>query len=336
MTTHAARLGLGGGPLANMYRPGTDALATATVHAAYDAGIRLFDTAPHYGLGQSERRLGEALRTLPGATGAAPPPDVTVSTKVGRLLVPLDVEATGAGPEDLPQDEEAGFAVPVTHRRVWDHSEAGLRRSLEESLTRLGMDRIQVLYLHDPDVHDLEGALSEGLPALVRLREEGLVERIGVGSNDESALTRCVQTADLDEVMCAGRFTLLEQPALDELYPACARTGTAVVAAGVYNSGLLATEDLSTAPTYDYRPAPTEVLARVQALGEVCRAHGTTVPVAAVQLVRRHPQVRTLVLGARSPEEIRDGVRRAEADVPDELWPALVDAGLLQPEAVAA
>lgn len=326
--TRRARLGIGGGPLANLYVAGTDELATATVRAAYDAGIRLFDTAPHYGLGLAERRLGAALRSIPGAVD-----EVTVSTKVGRLLEPV---APTADPADLPLDDEGGFVTPATSRRVWDHSEAGLRRSLEASLERLDLDRVEVLYLHDPDLYDLEGALREGLPALVRLREEGLVDRVGVGANDEATLARCVEAADLDEVMCAGRFTLLEQPALTELFPACARTGTTVVAAGVYNSGLLATEALPDHPRYDYEPAPAAVVERLRRLHEVCRAHGTTVPVAAVQLVRSHPQVSAVVLGARTPQEVADAVARADAGVPAGLWSALVDAGLLVPEAVAA
>ena len=328
MSTHRAKLGLGGGPLGNLFRAVPDEQAAATVHAAYAAGIRLFDTAPHYGLGLAERRLGAALRSLPAAARA----EVTVSTKAGRLLEPV----TDADAADLPLDAEGGFEVPAASRRVWDHSEAGLRRSLEDSLTRLGLDRVEVLYLHDPDVHDLEGALREGLPALVRLREEGLVDRVGVGSNDEAALARCVRAADLDEVMCAGRFTLLEQPAVSTLFPACAETGTAVVAAGVYNSGLLATDAPPAAPTYDYEPAPAEVVARLRRLHQVCGAHGIPVPVAAVQLVARHPRVSAVVLGARSPEEITEGAARAQTEVPDALWADLVESGLLVPEAVAA
>lgn len=237
------------------------------------------------------------------------------STKAGRLLEPNP----GYRPGD--QDPE-GFVVPAVLRRRWDFTPDGLRRSLEDSLVRLGIEAIDTLYLHDPDVFDLDLGIGTALPALARLRDEGLVRRIGVGSNDEAALARCVHEADLDEVMCAGRYTLLEQSAR-QLLALCLERGIDVVAAGVYNSGALATNDFPDVVLYNYRPAPEPVVTRLRRVHQVCAAHGVRVPEAAVAYVARHPAVEVVMIGARSVAEVREAHDRFTADVPEELWQEL-------------
>lgn len=312
----ATTLGLGCAAFGNLYAPVSARTSTETVHAAWALGIRHLDTAPHYGLGQSERRLGEALRGLPAA-------EAVISTKTGRLLEP--------NPDHRPGDQDPeGFVVPATLRRRWDFTADGLRRSLESSLDRLGVDRVDTLYLHDPEVYDLELGIGSALPTLIALREEGLVGRIGVGSNDEVTLERCVRESDLDIIMCAGRYSLLEQPATRSLLPACLERDVTVVAAGVYNSGALATEQVPDPVMYNYRPAPPEVVSRVHRLHRVCAQHGVTVPEAAVQFVARHPAVAVVMVGARSPEEVHQAHRNATRTVPEALWTALYAEGLLE------
>lgn len=298
-------LGLGGAQLGNLYREVTDDEAAAGFAAAWDAGVRYFDTAPHYGLGLSERRLGELLRRHPRE-------DYVLSTKVGRLLVP---DPDGAGRQD-----DQGFAVPASTRRVWDFSRDGVRRSVEESLERLGLDRIDVVYLHDAEDHWAQ-AVTEGLPALLELREEGLVRGVGAGMNLAGPLTELVREHDVDLVMCAGRYTLLEQA--DELLEAALERGVGVVAAGVYNSGLLARPRPGPDPTYDYAPAPPALVARVDALADLCEAHGVTLPEAAVHFPLRHPAVVSVVVGAAGPDQVGDAVDRYRRTIPEDLWDAL-------------
>lgn len=268
-------LSLGCAALGNLFHPVTDEAARATVDAAWDAGIRTFDTAPHYGLGLSERRLGAALRERPRDA-------YTLSTKVGRLLVP-DPEG-GAG-DDLAD----GFAVPATHRRVWDFSADGVLRSLEASLERLGVDRVDMALLHDPDDH-ADQALREAYPALERLRAEGVIGAIGVGMNQCALPTRFLRETDIDVALLAGRYTLLEQDGLSELLPEAAARGRSVVIGGVFNSGLL------TAPrpgaTYDYAPAPQPVLDRALRLLEVSERHGVPLRAAALRFPSAIPRWR--------------------------------------------
>lgn len=310
-----SELALGCAALGNLYRPVTDEAALATVEAAWDAGIRTFDTAPHYGLGLSERRLGAALR---GRARDA----YTVSTKVGRLLVP-DPGGTG---DDLAH----GFAVPAVHRRVWDFSADGVLRSLEASLDRLGLDRIDVALLHDPDDH-AEQALREAYPALERLRSEGVVGAIGVGMNRCALPARFLRETDVDVVLLAGRYTLLEQEGLAELLPEAAARGRGVVIGGVFNSGLL------TAPrpgaTYDYAPAPRPVLERALRLLAVAERHGVPLRAAALRFPFGHPAVASVLTGARSPAEVSDTVEQLRRPVPDALWDDLRAEGLLPPDA---
>jgi D-threo-aldose 1-dehydrogenase len=311
------RLGLGTGPLGNLNTAVDDDTAEATVAAAWDAGVRWFDTAPHYGLGLAERRLGRALRDRPRDA-------YVVSTKVGRLLDPVD--------EPSGEDLATGFAVPATHRRRWDFSADGVRRSLDESLVRLGTDRVDLVLVHDPDDH-MDRALREALPALVALREEGVVRAVGVGMNASAPLARFVAETDVDAVLLAGRYTLLEQTALDDLLPLCDTRGVAVLAGGIFNSGLLSQPRPAEDATYNYAPAPPEVIARARTLADVCERHGASLPAAAVHFPLGHPAVRAVLVGARSPAEIVADAGFAASAPPAALWKDLVEAGLVDPRA---
>ncbi|MBF4615785.1 aldo/keto reductase [Curtobacterium sp. VKM Ac-1376] len=303
----------GGAGIGNLLRTVSEDDARTTVDAAWDAGVRGFDTAPHYGLGLSERRLGAALADRPRDS-------FLVSTKVGRLLVP----GRGDG-DDLAS---GGFAVPDDTVRQWDPSPSGVRRSLDESLGRLGLDHVDVAYLHDPDVYSLTDGLTQALPTLAELRDEGIVRAVGVGSNSVDALSAAVETGLCDVVMLAGRYTLLEKPAA-ALVARCAELGVAVVAVGVYNSGLLGQERPAAGATYDYAEAPVALIDRANAIADVCEHHGVTLPEAALAFPRRAPAVAAIALGAQSAEQVRSNVARAAADVPEALWDDLRSTGLL-------
>ncbi|MFF2995109.1 aldo/keto reductase [Streptomyces sp. NPDC057950] len=307
-------LSFGAAGIGNLFTALSDEEAYEAVDAAWDGGIRSFDTAPHYGLGLSERRLGAALRERPRDA-------YTLSTKVGRLLEPADT-----GGDDLAN----GFAVPATHRRVWDFSADGVRRALEAGLERLGLDRVDVVYLHDPDDH-AEQAFQEGYPALERLRSEGVVGAIGAGMNQAGMLTRFVRETDVDVVLCAGRYTLLDHRALAELLPAALERGTSVVVGGAFNSGLLA--DPRPGATYDYATAPQETLERALRLQEIAGRHGTTLRAAALAFPAAHPAVVSVLVGARSAHEVRDCAEQFATPVPAAFWRELREAGLLPEEA---
>jgi aryl-alcohol dehydrogenase-like predicted oxidoreductase len=279
-----SELSLGCAQLGNLYRAIPDEQAHATVDAAWDAGIRYFDTAPHYGLGLSERRLGEALTKRPRN-------EYVLSTKVGRLLEPL--------PE--PQDVHSeGFDVPATHRRVWDFSRDGVLRSLEESLERLRLDRVDIVYLHDPDDH-YRDALSYAYPALEELRSQGVVSAIGAGMNQTAMLTEFARNTDMDLLMLAGRYTLLEQLAFDELLPVCEQRGIGVVAAGIFNSGLLAHRTPGRDARYNYEDAPPELLQRARRIATTCEQYACSLPAAALAFPLGHPAIVSICVGARSP-----------------------------------
>jgi D-threo-aldose 1-dehydrogenase len=305
------RLGFGGGPLGGLFEPVADDTAAATLAQAWASGIRHFDTAPHYGIGHSERRFGAFLRGRPRST-------FTLSTKVGRYLVEQDP----AGRTD------EAFQVPATHRRVVDFSRDGVRRSLEDSLSRMGVDRVDVLYLHDAEPH-FEAALGQGYPALAELRAEGVVGAIGAGMGDATLLARLVKEAEVDVVMLAGRYTLLDQSALDDLLPACRDRGVSVVAAAVFNSGVLAQARPAAGATFEYQAAPTAVLERANRIADVCAAHDVTLPQAAMAFPLAHPAVAGIVVGMRSAQEVRANVDLFTAGVPAQLWSDLRSHGLL-------
>ena len=307
-------LGFGAAPIAGLYRAVDETTARATVDATWEGGIRYFDTAPHYGLGLSERRLGEALRDRPRD-------DVVVSSKVGRLLVPRIPPAA--------RDDEL-FDVPGDLTRRRDYSRDGILRSLEATLRRMGLERVDVLYIHDPDEHWRE-AVEEAVPALTELREAGVVGAIGVGMNQSAMLARFIRETDVDVVMLAGRYTLLEQGAADDLLPTALEQGRSVVAAAIFYSGLLGPEEVAATATYNYQQASYDVLGRARLLASVCREHGTTLPAAAIHFPLRHPTVASVVVGMRSPEEVRRNLVAHIQHVPDELWADLEHRGLLRP-----
>ncbi|MER6562218.1 aldo/keto reductase [Streptomyces sp. NPDC001027] len=299
-------LSFGAAGIGNLFRPVSDEAASAAVQAAWDAGVRTFDTAPHYGLGLSERRLGAALR---GRDRDA----YTLSTKVGRLLEP---HPEGGGGDDLAH----GFAVPDTHRRVWDFSSDGVLRSLEASLDRLGLDRVDIALLHDPD-HHAEQALTEAYPALERLRGEGVVKAIGIGMNQCALPTRFLRETDIDVVLLAGRYTLLEQEGLAEVLPEADARGRSVIVGGVFNSGLLT--DPSPGAMYDYAPTPPHVLDRALRMQAVADRHGVPLRAAALHFPLGHPAVASVLSGARSATEVQDTVGQMRRTVPTALWDEL-------------
>ncbi|MFG3250033.1 aldo/keto reductase [Streptomyces sp. NPDC048187] len=307
-------LGFGAAAVAGLYEEVTEEQAAATVEAAWDAGIRYFDTAPHYGLGLSERRLGAVLRSRPRD-------DYTLSTKVGRLLEPYD-----GGGDDLAN----GFAVPATHRRRWDFSADGVRRSLEASLTRLGLDRVDLVLLHDPDDHERQ-AFDEAYPALEDLRAQGVVRAIGAGMNQTRMLARFVTDTDVDAVLCAGRYTLLDQGALQELLPGAEAAGKSVIVGGVFNSGLLA--DPAPGATYDYTAAPGRLLRRALRMRDATEAHGVPLRAAALRFPFGHPAVAAVLVGVRSAAEVGDAAAQYRGPVPGAVWEALRERDLLPPHA---
>ncbi|HET9517225.1 MAG TPA: aldo/keto reductase [Actinoplanes sp.] len=311
-------LGFGGAELGNLATEMSDEQAWQALSAAWDAGIRYVDTAPHYGLGLSERRIGAWL----AATRSSRQEPAVLSTKVGRALVPIGGAATG-------RDDE-GFAVPATHRRVRDYSADGVRRSLEGSLERLGVDRIDVALVHDPEDH-WQQASREAVPALVRLRDEGMIRAVGVGMNQAEMLTRFVRETDVDVVMLAGRLTLLDHTGLRELLPTAHRRGVGVLSAGVFNSGVLASEVPRHGATFDYRPAPAHLLQRARRFAAICREHGTTLPTAALHYALRHPAVLSAVIGMRSAAEAKQNFASYAAPPPASLWAALAAEGVPDP-----
>jgi D-threo-aldose 1-dehydrogenase len=299
-------LAFGGAPIGNLFTAVDDEAAAAAIDAAWIGGIRTFDTAPHYGLGLSERRLGAALARRPRT-------EYVISTKVGRLL---------ADDGGTPVPDTEGFAVATHCRRVFDFSADGVRRSLEGSLGRLGLDRVDIALIHDPDDHG-EQALREAYPALEQLRAEGCVQAIGVGMNQTAVLTRFVIDTDIDVVLVAGRYTLLDQSAAVSLLPAAQERGVGVIVGGVFNSGLLAAP--AAGSTYDYKAAPDALIARAQDLAALCAKFGVPLRAAAARFPLRHPAVASILIGARSAAEITDAIRLRRADIPAELWTALAE-----------
>lgn len=304
-------LGFGGAPIGNLYRATSDEESSQSLRAAWQGGIRYFDTAPHYGLGLSERRLGSELSRYPRD-------DYVISTKVGRLLT------TNPCPRgsDL---EFGGFDVPDSLTRTLDYSSEGVNRSIEQSLSHLGTDHVDVVYVHDPDDH-VDQVIQETLPALARLRDEGVVKAIGAGMNYWQPLLQMVTTSDIDIVMLAGRWTLMDRSG-EPLLRACLERGVGVVAAAPFNSGLLSREEPRGDSHFDYQLVSDELLERARELAALCRAHGVSLPVAAIQFPLRHPAVISVVAGFRTEEQSRTAADWMHQDIPVELWSELEEFG---------
>lgn len=294
----------GGAAFGNLYRPVDPEVVSSALEEAWSLGIRSYDTAPHYGVGLSEQRLGRFL-------AARPREQFTVSTKVGRLLV---------DDENAPIEGE-GFAQTPARRRVRDYSRDGVRRSLEDSLRRMGLDRVDLVLIHDPEDH-LDEAVQRAAPALSALRDEGVIGGYGVGTNFSAVALRLVRETDLDTVMIAGRHTLLNADAEADLLPACLERGIGVLTAGLFNSGLLADPEAADA-RYDYDTAPAETVVRARQLQQICRRHGVDLRAAALQFPLRHPAVTAVVLGAGTAAEVRDCHEQLQVPIPDELWAEL-------------
>ncbi|MCI9890047.1 aldo/keto reductase [Micrococcales bacterium 31B] len=307
-------LGYGAAGIGNLYREIDPADARESVDTAWELGIRYFDTAPHYGLGLSERRLGEALAERPRG-------DYVLSTKVGRLLAPNPQFATHPGLDD------EGFHVPNDVVRRRDYSRDGVLRSIESSLIRLRTDYLDVVYIHDPDEF-VDEALDGAAPALSALRDEGVIGAWGVGMNQWEAPLRFVQESDPNLIMLAGRFTLLEQPGLP-LLTECMRREVGVVNVGVFNSGLLSKPRPAPDATYNYAPAPADLLRRTHEIADHCERHGVTLPAAAIAFAFTHPAVVSVALGMRTRAQVEQNVELAARDVPAALWDDLDRAGLL-------
>jgi D-threo-aldose 1-dehydrogenase len=317
------RFGMGTACLGNLYVPISDELAGATVAAALAAGIRYFDTAPHYGFGLAERRLGAALEAHDHAGSAI------VSTKVGRLLEPVA----------NPDRERHGFVGGDSFEPVFDYSYDAVLRSHEESHKRLRRGRVDILLAHDlgalthgPEAErHMRAFLDGGYRAMVELKASGTIDAIGVGVNETAVVEYLLERVDLDVVLIAGRYTLLDQQAADRLFPICQAKGVKVIVGGPYNSGILARPGIARAEArYDYLAAPAEVVATAEAIERVCDRFGVPLPAAALQFPSRHPGVDCVVAGFGSEREVEEAVERLATPISDELWRALEEEGLIR------
>lgn len=307
----ASRLGFGASGIGTLYRDVPEEAARQVLATAYEAGLRCFDTAPLYGHGLSELRLGQYLRTVPRDT-------ITVSTKVGRYMVSPRGEAVDYGL----------WASPLRLKPVFDYSYDGTLRSLEQSANRLGFPDFDLVYIHDVDrfTHgdDYERRFGEAMEGAYRalddLRTAGHVRAIGVGVNESDVAGRFVEAGDFDAVMIAGRYTLLDHSAANDLFPAAEKAGTEIVVAGVFNSGILATGPEASAATYDYGAPPAAIIARAQAIERICEAHSVPMQAAAIQFPFRNPLVSAAVLGMSRPERIAQNLEWSSNAIPDAFW----------------
>ena len=306
-----SRLGFGASGIGTLYRDVSEEQATEVLARAYAAGMRYFDTAPLYGHGLSELRLGRFLRTIARQT-------VTVSTKVGRTMVPPYGEAVDYGL----------WASPLRLKPVFDYSYAGTMRSLEQSANRLGISDFDLVYIHDVDrfTHGnaYERRFNEAIEGCYRalddLRKAGHLKAIGVGINESDVATRFLKAAKLDAVMIAGRYTLLDRQATEDLFPEAEKQGTEIVVAGVFNSGILAAGLESAGATYDYGAPPPDVLSRAKRIADICAAHAVPLQAAAIQFPFRNPLVSAAVLGMSRPERIEQNLAWSKQEIPDAFW----------------
>jgi D-threo-aldose 1-dehydrogenase len=305
---------MGGAPLGGLYRDVSEADAAATVERALELGLNFFDTAPLYGHGKSELRLGRAL------AGRARDSFV-VATKVGRVLVP----------EDPARVESPSFDRPAAFRPVFDFSHDGVMRSFQESQERLALEHIDVVFIHDPDDHYRQ-AVAETFPALEALRRQGLLHAIGAGMNQAEMLARLARERDFDCFLLAGRYTLVDHTGLEELLPLCLERRISVILGGPYNSGILAT-GAEPGARFNYAEAPPLLLERVRRIEAVGARHGVPLKAAALQFPLAHPAVVAVIPGARSAAEVEDNVRMMSHPIPRAFWMELRGAGLLPAEA---
>jgi D-threo-aldose 1-dehydrogenase len=305
------RLGLGAAPLAGLFEEVPEGRALSVVARAWAAGIRFYDVAPLYGHGLGEIRMGKVLSQKPRE-------EYTLATKVGRLL------RAGAPPEP----GQAFRGTPPVNP-VFDFSYEGVMRSVEESLERLGLDRVDILHIHDPDDH-YDEALHGAYRALDQLRRDGVIKAVGAGMNQAEMLTRFAREANFDCFLLAGRYTLLDQVALKELLPVCLEKGVAIIAGGVYNSGILA--DPKPGAHYNYAAAPAELIERAQRIRAVCARHGVPIKAAAIQFPLGHPAVTCVVVGCRSAAQFDDSLAMFELEIPPAMWQELKHEGLLAQE----
>ena len=323
-TRHALRLGLGGAALGNLFAAVSDADAQALLAAALADGCHTFDTAPHYGQGRSEHRFGQALQGLPRDS-------FVLSTKVGRVLVP-DANAP---------KEQHGYVDVLPFSQHWDYSAAGVRRSVEDSLQRLGLARLDVVYVHDCDraCHGehypqvLAQVIGEALPELQRMKAEGLLRHVGLGVNDVQVCLDVLRQTDVDALMLAGRYSLLDQSSLPELLPLCTQRGVRLALGGVFNSGILATGTRGGHALFNYAAAPPDWLARAARIEDICLAHDVPLRAAALQFPLAHPAVDVVMLGARHPREWQDAVNMVQQPMAPAFWQSLRQAGLLPVDA---
>ncbi|QAU49646.1 aldo/keto reductase [Bradyrhizobium guangzhouense] len=296
-------IGLGSAPLGGLFSAVSDADAEATVAKAWSLGVRFFDTAPLYGFGLAEQRLGAFLRQQKRESYA-------ISTKVGRLLRAPDATTV----------EDDHFKDAPALRPKFDFSYDGVMRSVEESLGRLGLDRVDVLLVHDPDDH-YDDAVSGAFRALMRLRDDGTVKAIGSGMNQSEMLTRFAEAVPVDCFLLAGRYTLLDQGALDALFPVCLAKNIGILLGGIYNSGILANPH--TGAKFNYEDAGAALVARALELDRLCRKYGTELKAAALQFCMAHPAVTVAVMGARNASEVADNIAMSERAVPQAFWQEL-------------
>jgi len=325
-------LGFGTAPLGNLFRPLADEVAHQTLAAAEQEGFGYYDTAPFYGFGLSERRLGDSLRR----DALRHCRDIVLSTKVGRLLRPVP------GPVDETRTRH-GYATPMPFEPVFDYSYGAVMRSYEESLQRLGLSRIDILYIHDIGrlthgeqnvAHMAALTKGGGLKALEELRAAGAIAGFGMGVNEVAACLEVTDHARLDVILLAGRYTLLEQTALDALFPRCAAAGTAIVIGGPYNSGILAVGTKTGAPLYyDYEAAPQDVIEKVRKIETVCDRHGVPLAAAALQFPLAHPLVASVIPGLDSPERVFQTLALYRHKIPADLWQELRHEKLIRPDA---
>lgn len=306
-------IGLGSAPLGGLLAAVTDADAKATIERAWSLGVRFFDTAPLYGFGLAERRMGSFLRQQKRDSFA-------VSTKVGRLLRPPGVATV----------EDDHYKGTPSERPMFDYSYDGVMRSVEESLDRLELDRVDILLVHDPDDH-YDEAIEGAFRALQRLRDDGTVRAIGAGMNQSEMLVRFAERVPVDCFLLAGRYTLLDQGALTALFPACLARNIGIILGGVYNSGILARPDAGA--TFNYENADAALIARAQELEALCRKHGTELKAAAIQFCMAHPAVKVALMGARSAAEVVDNIAMADLPVPASFWRELRQRNLVDANA---